>query len=163
MSTTVQQDVSPRIAKPTLRTVTDHLEADHRRLDAIVAEIDRLLDNRAIDEAGRWLAELTRGLDWHIRAEEKVLFPLVEKSGGGLDGPTTVMRGEHVEIRRLLKTAAEEIGQGKARLATQTIELLGMVLKSHNGKEERVLYPLADQLAGGDAEREALVTRLQDS
>ena len=142
------------------RTVADFLETDHRRLDAIMVEIERLLSKRSIDQAANWLNELTHGLDWHINAEEQVLFPMLEQASGEMIGPTAVMREEHRQIRQLLQHASAALRENDAPSASAVLDRLGHVLSAHNVKEERVLYPLADQLAGSDREREALVQRL---
>ena len=51
------------------------------------------------------MAEFTCGLSRHINVEEGVLFPTFEQMTGMTTGPTTVMRSEHVEIRRLMERA----------------------------------------------------------
>lgn len=90
-------------------------------------------------------------LDQHIRWEEEILFPAVERKNPQIkDGPGKVMRMEHVEIRNLkhmildeLKTALQD-----ATSLQKANSLLGQVisiLKSHNMKEEQIYYPMADE------------------
>ncbi|MBI2893739.1 MAG: DUF2249 domain-containing protein [Deltaproteobacteria bacterium] len=144
------------------RTVTDYLEADHRRLDAIAADVDRLSGEGALAEAGGRFAEFACGLDRHIVAEEQILFPAFERmTGMTMGGPTAVMRSEHVEIRGLMARIAGAIHVGDGAGAQGALQQLGQVLGMHNVKEEQILYPMTDQAAGGERERDDLVKRLQ--
>ncbi|HLF75975.1 MAG TPA: hemerythrin domain-containing protein, partial [Dehalococcoidia bacterium] len=72
-----------------------------------------------------------------------------------------VMRDEHVEIRRRMDGVAAEIKARNVAGIRQAIAALIEVLSVHNMKEEEVLYPMADQAAGGPREQDDLVKRLQ--
>lgn len=142
------------------RCVTEYLEGDHRRLDAILDEAERLANAGEFAGASERFAEFACGLDRHIAIEEQILFPLFERVTGIATGPTIVMRSEHVRIRELLKrvSAGLEAGDPVALSAQAALEEL---LSMHNMKEERVLYPMTDQAAGGEREQNALVERMQ--
>jgi hypothetical protein len=92
--------LTPRRGGP---TVTGYLHWDHRRLDALLeSSRSSLGDGAHADAAARFL-EFATGLGRHIRMEEEVLFPAFEASTGMRGaGPTTVMRGEHLEILGIL-------------------------------------------------------------
>lgn len=145
------------------RGVAEYLEGDHKRLDAIVPEVQRLAGAGSFPAASERFAEFVCGLDWHISAEERVLFPTFEEmtgmSGGG---PTFVMRGEHVEIRRLMGEVAGALKAGNTA-AAGLLRSLTETLATHNMKEERMLYPMVDRAAGNDRARDDLVKRLQAS
>lgn len=144
------------------RSVTEYLEADHRRLDAIVPEVLRLLSTRSFSEASERFAEFTCGLGRHIEVEEQLLFPAFEQMTGMTDGgPTAVMRGEHVEIRRLMSEAAGGLQAEDAAKAEAALHDLTRILVGHNTKEERRLYPMIDEATGNDHARDDLVKRLQ--
>lgn len=141
------------------RTVTDFLEGDHQRLDAILQQVARLSADGEDDEARERFAEFETGLGWHIDVEEEVLFPAFETNTGSTNGPTTFMRTEHVAIRQLLVACGAAVaGAGDVQRA---IDELGKALAAHNLKEEQVLYPVSDHAVGGDAEREELVEKIQ--
>lgn len=143
------------------RNVTEYLEGDHVRLGAILEEVERLAGAGAFPEAGLRFAEFACGLGRHIVAEETILFPAVEKTTGMAGGPTTVMREEHVEIRRRMDGVAAELEARNVTGAGRAIAALTEVLSMHNMKEEEVLYPMADEAAGGRREQDDLVKRLQ--
>ena len=144
------------------RNVTEYLATDHRRLDAIVAEVRSLVDARSFPQAGARFTEFRCGLDRHIDIEEQTLFPLFEQMTGMRNaGPTFVMRREHVDIRQLMDDTMAALQTADRAQADAALDSLMDVLASHNMKEERVLYPMIDRAAGGDAARDDLVKRLQ--
>jgi len=141
-------------------SVTEYLEADHRRLDAMIPEVESSLQAGSLPAAVEQFAEFTRGLFRHIDAEEKVLFPAFEELTGMTGGgPTFVMRSEHVQLRRLLEAVTSALGAADAAAAGESLRRLVQTLGLHNMKEERMLYPMADR-AAGDA-RHDLAKRLQ--
>jgi len=144
------------------RGVTEYLEGDHRRLDAMIPEIEGSLAASAFQPARGRFAEFACGLSRHIEVEEQVLFPAFEQATGmSGGGPTAVMRSEHVEIRRLMGAVTAALAASDAASARDAIRRLTETLGAHNLKEERILYPMSDQVAGDDRARDDLVKRLQ--
>lgn len=143
------------------RGVSEYLQTDHRRLDSILEEVGRRLEAGASDGAGARFAEFACGLNRHIDAEEQVLFPFFEQSTGMTSGPTMVMRSEHLEIRGLLDRARSAIEGISASAAREALQTLTALLEEHNAKEEGILYPMTDRVAGGEQERDELVRRMQ--
>lgn len=124
-------------------TVSAFLETQHRWIDERFERFRQSVLAGQIDAEP--FLEAATALHRHIYLEEEILFPEVEARG--LVGPTAVMAQEHGEICRflggiqdLIRTNAEPPRVGGAFTA-----LLGL-LEEHNFKEERVLYPSADQL-----------------
>lgn len=145
------------------RNVSEYLGEDHRRLDAIIDGVERLLGAGSFAEASGRFGEFACGLARHIEAEEGILFPAFERLIGMAAGPTAVMREEHVEIRRLLGEVSGAIGDQNTAGAIESLHALLGILSAHNRKEEGILYPMTDRAAGGDRERDDLVRRLQAS
>jgi regulator of cell morphogenesis and NO signaling len=134
------------------------------------------LDGRgeaALPEALPVLARIGRMMETqlalHAHKEDEALFPALEAIFGGDGGPTYVMRQEHKEIHgqgELLRSTLYELNEvehpqiraGGARLrelaitsgsvdilkanATEIIRLLDL----HFGKEEQILFPMAENL-----------------
>ncbi len=144
-----------------LRTVSEFLSSDHRRLDAIFEASARLAAAGSFAEALAGFAEFASGLSRHIDMEETVLFPFFEARTGMTGGPTAVMRREHVEIRRLLAGITTALSASNNAAFTAGRGRLLEVLGAHNQKEEGILYPLSDRVAGGARERDDLVRRMQ--
>jgi uncharacterized protein (DUF2249 family) len=143
------------------RTVADYLEADHRRLDQILPDVDRLVGEGEFAQARDQFAEFSCGLNRHIDAEEQILFPAFEQLTGVTSGPTVVMRAEHVDIRRWMAAAMAALDARDVEGFRNTLHRLTGVLVPHNMKEEQILYPMTDQAAGGARERDDLVRRMQ--
>lgn len=123
-------------------SLAEFLGADHRRLDAIVLEVQQAVTGAPADAAAAF-SRFAEGLDRHIRAEEDVLFPAFEGATGMVAGPTQVMRNEHAEMRRLLAEVSSALGSGEMAAALRTLPALVGLLAEHNMKEETVLYPMA--------------------
>ena len=83
----------------------------------------------------------------HHGKEEGLLFPALEAAGVRRDGgPIGQMLAEHVEGRRLIAAMADALDAGPdlpafAAAARRYIDLL----RAHIGKENGVLFPLADR------------------
>jgi hemerythrin-like domain-containing protein len=152
-------------AEPTMltqthfETVTDYLSWDHDRLDAIVADVERKVNEGRVAEASQGYEEFDRGLRRHIRIEEELLFPLFEARTGVVSGPTAVMRSEHREIERAIGLMRDALGRQDAEAFRDGLRFLRAVLPEHNAKEEHVLYPTTDRLLSAP-ERVAFVTRI---
>jgi len=146
-------------------TVTEYLQADHRRLDALMeAARQAVRDGRAEDAAASFF-EFRVGLTRHIKIEEGLLFPSFEAATGmsRQGGPTGVMRLEHEEILRLLGEIRELFvsPQLDAAAFEALRGALVALLQEHNGKEERVLYPMTDRMVAPVRLRE-LIGQMRD-
>jgi hemerythrin-like domain-containing protein len=75
--------------------------------------------------------------------------------------PIHVMRAEHERLREELRVIEQALRAGEPtwRAAIHDIE---ETLKAHNQKEERVLYPWADQTARDQSEVRALSANLAE-
>lgn len=139
--------------------LTDFFAHDHESLDALLDSVD--FD----DPAGALpaLSEFHRRLERHIVWEEDVLFPAARRVAPGfIDGPIEVMRREHREIRARKAEALDLLRGGDGASARACIGVMRSVMGEHTAKEERVLYPLCDQLLD-DAEAERILKLLESS
>ncbi len=115
------------------------LEREHQEIDAgIAAFIASPADPQP-------LARAIRALRRHIYLEEEFLFPLLGEAEPALRAPVFVMLREHAQIWAVLETLEGRSG------ATAGIDLalcrrLASQLLHHNLKEEKVLYPRADDV-----------------
>lgn len=142
MPDTVPISVEPPDADS--RTVGEYLSNDHVRLDALVAETRQLLKGHSLRMARLTFATFAAGLNRHIEIEERILFPRFEEVYGGGRGPIRVMCAEHISIRELLAEARDAVQGDNAERALDRLDVLADELKTHNFKEEGVLYPAVD-------------------
>ncbi len=131
-------------------SITACLEADHRRLDALLLEVADLVEEGKVGEAGPLFAKFRAGLDLHITVEEEALFPAFESATGMAQGPTRVMRMEHVQIREAMDQVAQALAGVDAAAFRTARGQLESILDSHNSKEERMLYPMCDRALSPD-------------
>jgi iron-sulfur cluster repair protein YtfE (RIC family) len=113
------------------------LEREHHEIDAGIAAFTAAPGDR------QPLARASRALRRHIYLEEEFLFPLLREAEPGLAAPVFVMLREHAQIWATLDSLEHELDIGTDpgfRLCRQlTVQLL-----HHNLKEEKILYPRAD-------------------
>ncbi len=94
---------------------------------------------------------LTHHLLPHARAEEKALYPVVQRVMGA-SASTATMSRDHIEVDRLTRELASLQSQAKGMtLSTEQVNALRCVLyglytlvKVHFAKEEEVYLPLLD-------------------
>lgn len=125
-------------------TVTACFAAAHHRLDRLVAEVSDSVSGSDLRAARFYFKELARHLRSHLYFEETFMFPLLEMACGA-NGPMCVLRREHEEIESRLGGLQASLFLGS--LADVRAELAALVatLENHNGREERVLYPMIDR------------------
>jgi len=144
-----------------LRSVSEYMEADHRRLDAAYARVIDAVGRGDWAKAQRCFDEFSCGLDRHMQAEERVLYPVFEQVTGMTAGPVTVMQREHDLLRELLAAVAEALGQRDEPSLRERAGIAAQVLDLHNTKVVRAIYAHYERGLGSDAERDALVLRMQ--
>lgn len=143
------------------RTISEYLGHDHGRLDDILVEVERLLEERRETDACESFAEFCCGLDRHITVEEEILFPHFERETGITNGPTVVMRAEHMEIRQWMGAASAALSSGQTAAFEDAVDRLKAVLDSHNMKEEHILYPMTERVTVSREAQDAIVRRMQ--
>jgi regulator of cell morphogenesis and NO signaling len=113
------------------------LEREHREIDEGIAAFT------ASPTDPQPLARAIRALRRHIYLEEEFLFPLLGEAEPALRAPVFVMLREHAQIWAALDALEREPpgGTGHALCRQLTSQLL-----HHNLKEEKVLYPRADDV-----------------
>ena len=142
---------------PEKASVATVLSLDHDRLDGLFGAMRQATAAGRLSDATSHFAQFRAGLERHIRIEEDLVFPAFERLARmpAEAGPTAVMRVEHRAIERLLAAVGDKLAQG--RDASGEAAELQRTLEAHNMKEESVLYPMTDSLAGPDGARELVL------
>ena len=156
--------------RPGPEQISGFLTEDHKRCDDLFAEAEQAaLAGNARRTAGLF-ALFQTGLLRHLRMEEEVLFPALDRRMGFMgQGPTTIMRDEHEQLRSLLARMGEALAPAAggdpaaADLSAyaDACETFLILMEQHNMKEEEVLYPMMDDALG--AETQALLQQLLTS
>ena len=113
------------------------LEREHHEIDDGIAAFTASPGNP------QSLTRAIRALRRHIYLEEEFLFPLLRQAEPGLAGPVSVILREHAQMWATLDTLERELHDGTGLILCRqlTVRLL-----PHNLKEERILYPRADDV-----------------
>ena len=129
------------------------LAAEHRACDAEFAKVEQAAHAGDWSAAGLAARSFVDQTEHHLRYEEEVLFPALERATPMATGPTSMMRFEHAQMRELFTQLLDAVaGQDAAALA-DSVETLLLLMQQHNAKEENVLYPIADSTLPPDLPR----------
>ena len=149
-----------------MNTATQNLENDHVYILRLIDVMEKMVLNCATDTAHMEMVVnliKTYADGFHHAKEEKVLFPLlVEKGFSNNQGPVPVMLHEHVEGREFVKGISERIDVYKAGNVSALPEIYHYMqgyadlLKAHIGKENNVLFRMADKALSSDEQLELL-------
>ncbi|HSJ80433.1 MAG TPA: hemerythrin domain-containing protein [Thiobacillus sp.] len=133
-----------------MRTIVDFLGTDHRACDDLFASAEDAVAQKDWDSARRRFERFQTAMAHHLALEEDVLFPAFEARTGMRSGPTEVMRTEHAQMRGLLQEMAISLPNADHDRYLGLSETLNMLMQQHNLKEENMLYPMSDQVLGGE-------------
>lgn len=149
-----------------MTTATQNLENDHVQILRLIEVMERIADSADpnvdhLELVVKVIREFADGL--HHAKEEQFLFPMmVQKGFSNESGPVAVMLHDHAEGRSFVKGMAENIsmfkhGESSALRAIYS-NMLGYseLLKNHIGKENNVLFRMADEVFT-PAEQESLL------
>lgn len=128
-------------------TLSDALEDEHRAIDAGLDHFRAGLDAGELRAPA--LSSAAAALRQHIYLEEEVLFPPL--TVGGLVAPVSVMLREHADIWMALERIEHATANDDVSAAWSGLATLSPLLADHNFKEERIVYPAADEALNGAA------------
>jgi hemerythrin-like domain-containing protein len=141
-----------------MTSLSSFLANEHNHCDDLFAEAENAVadKNWPLAQSGfqRFYEETRR----HFSHEEDVMFPAFEAHTGMSDGPTSVMRGEHRQMKDVFAAMQGALAQQDSNGYLGLSETLLMLMRQHNLKEENILYPMADQALAG--QQDALLERM---
>jgi iron-sulfur cluster repair protein YtfE (RIC family) len=154
----IETTFSVKVRNPTMTTVTQPLKEEHKELLPHIEQLLTAADlvgeapvpalQQAIDEA---YAFLTHHLIPHAQAEDRALYPVVQKVMGAPEATGTMSR-DHVEVGRLTdelsvlrSQSAGALSPAQTRALRRVLYGLYALVKVHFAKEEEVYLPLLDK------------------
>ena len=142
-----------------MSNIKEYLTSDHRKCDAIFAQMEEAA-SKSLGDAKELAKAFVADMERHFQMEERVMFAEFETKTGMTQGPTAMMRQEHMQMRALMAQLLESIdAQNKDRFFG-TSETLMILLQQHNMKEEQMLYSMAQQHLSAESER---IVEMMDS
>lgn len=133
----------------------------HRQCDEMFADAEAAVAAGNWQQAGQDFSAFAESMELHLVNEEEILFPAFEDRTGMREGPTMVMRDEHVHIRRLISEMTADIEQQDADHYLGLSETMLILMQQHNTKEEQMLYDMCDR-ALGDDEKDQVIDKMKD-
>lgn len=125
------------------------LEREHRIIDVGITIFAGAEPDEVTASQRMALLDAIAMLRRHIYLEEEYLFPPLRAAG--LLGPVMVMLIEHGKMWPVLDELERLLGDGEFAATAELCRNLLEQLAAHNLKEERILYPQAeDLLTAGD-------------
>jgi hemerythrin-like domain-containing protein len=145
-------------------TTTGVLRDEHQLILGVVEVLDRNLnvtDDRSLDliVIDRCISFFRLFVDaCHHGKEEDLLFPeLIEHGMPGDAGPIAVMLSEHVQGRSYVRGMSEAMPDAKsgseealAALRSHAEDYINLI-REHIGKENHILFTMADEMVVGEA------------
>jgi hemerythrin-like domain-containing protein len=138
-----------------MKTATENLENDHVYILRLTDVMERMVMTLAMDTTDmEMVVKLIKNYadGYHHAKEENLFFPFMVQKGYSTEhGPVSVMLHEHEEGRRLVREMSDAIALYKAgdELVIPDIymNMEGYVelLRAHIGKENNVLFKMADK------------------
>jgi len=142
-----------------MSTIKEYLTTDHRKCDEIFAAMEAKADG-SLKDALEITEEFVADMERHFQMEERVMFAEFEAKTGMTQGPTAMMRQEHMQMRALMQQLLEAIADDNKNKFFGTTETLMILLQQHNMKEEQMLYTMAQQHLSAESDR---IVEMMDS
>lgn len=135
-----------------MSTIKEYLSADHGRCDELFAKMEDAVA-KEISTAKEAYEEFARETERHFQMEERVMFQEFEQKTGMTQGPTAMMRHEHVQMRNLIKEMGAAVEAKDKDKFFGNSETLMILMQQHNMKEEQMLYTMAQQHLSAESDR----------
>ncbi len=135
-----------------MSTIKEYLTSDHSRCDEYFAVMEENASN-SLSSAKVAYEAFAQCTERHFQMEEKIMFLEFERKTGMTEGPTSMMRHEHTQMRNLIKQMGEAIDSDNKDKFFGLSETLMILMQQHNMKEEQMLYPMAQQHLTSDSDR----------
>lgn len=132
-----------------MTSIAAYLGSDHKRCDDLFASTETHISKQRWEQAQSDFSAFVSALERHLSMEEHVLFPEFEKATGSNQGPTSVMRMEHQQMRSILAMLRDSLDQRDADNFFGYSETLNTMMQQHNMKEESILYVMTDRVLSG--------------
>ena len=131
--------------------IKEFLTNDHKACDEAFAAMEDAVAAKSSD-AEKLYENFSNDLANHFSMEEIVLFPMLGQASSEASSATKAMEMEHEQMRSLLSKMRKAIEEMDKESFFSLSETLMILMQQHNMKEEQLLYTLAQQHLGEDAD-----------
>jgi iron-sulfur cluster repair protein YtfE (RIC family) len=123
-------------------SITDHIKKEHRKTDQEIAELEKRVRGRRNDELEPVFVPMKQELLGHMAAEEKLLYPPLEKE---MRQKIADARKEHEEIRKHLDHLTSGGTMPEAEWMRH-LQMMKQEITHHVQEEEREILPAAERM-----------------
>jgi hemerythrin-like domain-containing protein len=155
-----------------MNTATKNLEDDHVHILKLIEVMERVIGSENPDVSHlEGIVDLIKNFadGLHHAKEENQFFPFLSKRGFSLSqGPVAVMLHEHIQGREFVKGMADNIslykGGNHSALGRIYSNMAGYadLLKNHIGKENNILFRMADR-ALSETDNQELLKQFEEA
>lgn len=131
--------------------IKEFLTNDHKACDEAFAAMEDAVAAKSSD-AETLYENFSNDLVNHFSMEEIVLFPMLAQESSEASSATKAMEMEHEQMRSLLSKMRKAVESMDKESFFSLSETLMILMQQHNMKEEQLLYTLAQQHLGEDAD-----------
>ena len=135
-----------------MSTIKGYLTAHHGHCDELFANMEDAV-SKSIESAKDAYEAFAKETEKHFQMEERVMFLEFEQKTGMTQGPTAIMRHEHIQMRNLIEEMGKAIDAKDKDKFFGNSETLMILMQQHNMKEEQMLYTMAQQHLSADSDR----------
>ena len=135
-----------------MSTIKEYLTADHSKCDEFFAVMEENA-SKSLSSAKKAYEAFAQSTERHFQMEERVMFLEFETKTGMTEGPTSMMRHEHAQMRTLISQMGEAIDADDKDKFFGLSETLMILMQQHNMKEEQMLYTMAQQHLSAESDR----------
>ncbi len=126
--------------------ISNYMKSEHRACDSDFADAESAVIAGDFETAQERFVKFAEDTLGHFAKEEEILFPAFEEITGNTEGPTSVMRHEHEQMRDLIGRMAGAVEEQDKDAYLSIAESLMILLQQHNMKEEQMLYAMCDRV-----------------
>ncbi len=138
--------------------IKEFLTNDHKECDELFAQMEDAVAKNS-DNAYAKFEKFYSDLSNHFSMEEIVLFPALKQASSMANDPTKAMEMEHEQMRELLSKMRGALDSKNKDKFFSISETLMILMQQHNMKEEQMLYVMATQYLGDDADH--IISRMR--
>lgn len=139
-------------------SISQFMSKHHRECDDVYVKAEGLVSEQKWEEASDAFTQAYDDFMLHFNREESTLFPAFEDKTGMTNGPTQMMRSEHMRMKATLKDLKMALQEKDKDKFLGHSEAFMIFVQQHNMKEEQMLYAMMDNVF--DTESEELLKEI---
>lgn len=145
-----------------METICDYLLLDHQHCDELFARAENHVSRKNWQDGDGCFRLFHDALKQHMRMEEKILFPAFEQAIRNSEGPLSMLRMEHRQIRGMVERMSDAVVRQDHVEFLIHSETYTLLQQQHSLKEEEMLYPLLDKILFLSAKRDQIVRAMAE-